>query len=76
MQLAVTGTSVPNYPFLAHVLRAYQRWEKQQFPQPEVRCGVPASVVQAMLGLGMAPNSQGLLRNSAMVVFAYCVNGL
>lgn len=46
MHLLVVGTPVPSFPFVWHVLRAYRRWEEDNFPLPAVRGGIPADLVQ------------------------------
>lgn len=76
MQVILTGVPVPTYPFVAHVTRAYARWEEENYPQKEVRVGVSASVVQAIWGFGMQTGDPSKLRDAAMVMFAYCFNGL
>jgi len=76
MQLLLTGTPVPSYPMMVHVLRGYARWEEAKYPKQDVRCGVPASVVQRVWGLGMRSATTSVVRDAAMCVFAYCFNGL
>lgn len=76
MQVLLTGTQVAKYPFLVHVLRAYERWEEENYPALATRCGIPATVVQAVWGLGMSTRTPSTLRDCALVVFAYCLNGL
>ena len=76
MQLLLTGTPVPPYPMMVHVLRGYRRWEEQNFPQQVVRCGIPASLLQRICHLGLTTDTQSLLRDSAMCVLSYVMNGL
>lgn len=76
MQLALMGHPVAQYPFLFHVVRAYRSWEEDEYPLPEVRCGVPATIAQAIWGLGMSTSAASVLRDSAFVIFAFCLNGL
>lgn len=76
MQTLALGTPVPSFPFVWHVIRAYRRWEEHHYPAPEVRCGVSASLLQQIWGLGMKTSSVSLLRDAALCVFAYCLNGL
>lgn len=76
MQLALTGEQVPSFPFVYHVVRAYKRWEESQFAQESVRLGVSASTVQRIWGLGMGTTSSTLLRDAAICVFAFCLNGV
>lgn len=40
------------------------------------RCGVLAAVMQAVWGLGTATDSIGVMHDCAMLVFAFCLNGL
>lgn len=76
MQQVTLGVSVPNYPLLKAVIRGYTKWEEANFPLREVRCGISASVVQRIWGMGMSTDSPALLRDAALCVFAYCMNGL
>lgn len=76
MQLATMGYEVPPYPLVNVVIRGYTRWEEEKFPQQEVRCGVPASVVQQIWALGMSTESPPVVRDASMCVFAFCLNGL
>lgn len=76
MQRTVTGDSMPDFPLVSHLLRAYGRWEEEKYPRRAVRCGIPASVVQQIWGLGMSTDDPNVLRDAAVCVFAYCMNGL
>lgn len=76
MQLVLTGEQVPPYPFLNHVIRAYKKWEEEQHPSEEIRCGIPADSVQAIWALGMQSTSSMEVRDCCACVFAYCFNGL
>lgn len=76
MQLVLHGTAVPAFPFVWHVLRAYKRWEEQNYPQTAVRCGVPASVMKQIWALGMDTEEISVVRDAAVTLFAFCVNGL
>ena len=76
MLLTLTVTAVPPIPFVHPVIRAYGKWEGDIFPEPKVRCGVPASVIQRIWAHGMVTDSAAKLRNSAVCVFACCQNGL
>jgi hypothetical protein len=40
MNLMLVGTPVPLCQFLAHTLRAHERWEEEHLPALEVRLGV------------------------------------
>lgn len=71
MQVVVLGTPVPSYPFVWNVLRGYLQWEGLNYPQPDVRCGVPASILQQIWSLGMETSNVAVLRNAAACVFAY-----
>jgi len=76
MQITLIGIEVPQYPFLQHVIRAYERWEEQNYPATEVRCGISATMIQAIWGLGMSTSSPSILRDCAMTLLSYCFNGL
>lgn len=76
MQVVLYGTPVPSFPFVWHVLRGYRRWEEEHYPQREVRCGIPATVVQQICAFGIATDSLPLLRDAAVCCFSYCMNGL
>ena len=67
MQLLLKGESVPSYPFVPHVIRAYARWEEDNFSQSEVRC---------VWALGMSSTTVSIVRDFSMVLWAYCFNGL
>ena len=76
MQVILTGTLVRLYPFVANVTRAFARWEGKTYPQRKVRIGVAASVVQGIWRVVMQTGDPSRLRDVAMVMFAYCFNGL
>ena len=76
MHLAVIGEAVPSFPMVWHVIRGFRKWEEANFPQRTVRAGVPASIVQRIWALGMETSSLSLLRDAAIVLFAYLLNGL
>lgn len=76
MHSTLLGTAVPDFPFLPMVVRAYTKWEEEAFPQPTVRLGVPATMMQQVWSLGMSSESPSLVRDCAMLTFSYCMNGL
>lgn len=71
-----TGRAVPSYPFLESVIRAYGKWEEGNFPKELVRCGVDAQKMLMIWNLGMQTPLLSILRDCAVCVFAYCLNGL
>ena len=76
MQLNTTGLQVPPFPFIKQVLRAFERWHDEVSPQPSVQLGVPSSIVQRIWKLGMDTLLREQLRDCALLVFAFCLNGL
>lgn len=76
MYRMVCGTEMGTFPILPHLIRAYSRWEEDQFPEVAVRCGVSSSHIQHMWGLGMSTTDPRMLRDCAAVVFSFTVNGL
>lgn len=71
-----TGRAVPAYPFLESVTRAYGKWEEAKYPKDLVRCGVDAEKMLLIWNLGMMTPALSVLRDCAVCVFAYCLNGL
>lgn len=71
-----TGRPVPTYPFVDVVIRAYGKWEEQQYPKESVRCGIDATIMLRVWNLGMHTPSLYMLRDCAVCVFTYCMNGL
>ena len=75
MQLILTGKTVPTFPLVSHVIRAYSRWEESNYPTEEVRCGVPAALVRKIWAPGMSTTTSSIVRDCVMVLWAYCFNG-
>jgi hypothetical protein len=75
-QLQVLGEPLPNYPMVRHAVSAYQWWEETAFPAASRRMGLPAHVVQRIYLLGMVAVAPSVVRDAAMVVFAYIFSGL
>lgn len=71
-----TGTQVPTYPLVEHVLRAYSKWEEANFPKEDVRCGVAAHDMLRVWHCGMETQSLIELRDCAALNFSYIQNGL
>lgn len=76
MHQTTLGYAIPSFPLVAALIRGYSRWEEANFPKTEVRCGIPATIIQRIWGLGMSTSSPATLRDAASCVFAYCLNGL
>lgn len=76
MQLHELGYAVPEFPLVPAVIRAYRRWEEENHPLRKVRCGITATVMKKIWGLGMSTTSPSVLRDAACCLFAYCLNGL
>ena len=76
MYLVLCGAPVPSCPFVWHVLRGYKRWEEDNLLRRDVRCGLSASTPQYIWAHGMGTNHLGILRDSAMCVFAFCMSAL
>ena len=75
-QLTTAGNPVPDFPYVKHVLRAFSRWEEQEFPVASVRVVINASQIKAIWELGMTSQNRNVIRDAAMCVFAYSLNGL
>ena len=71
-----TGRAVPVFPFLESVIRAYGKWEEAEYPKDLVRCGVDAEKMLRIWNLGMQAPTLGVLRDCAVCVFSYCLNGM
>lgn len=76
MHRMVCGEEPPSFPLVSHAIRAYGKWEEDNYPKPDVRIGIPASVVQLIWGMGMSTEDPSILHDAAMVLFAFCMNGL
>ena len=76
MQQVSMGVPVPNYALVPVLLRAYGKWEEANFPQAAVRNGISSQVMQQVWGMGMYTQSPSLLRDAAVCLFAYVMNGL
>ena len=70
------GVPVPNYALVPVLLRAYGRWDEENFPQAAVRNGISSQVMQQVWGTDMSTQSPSLLRDAAVCLFAYAMNGL
>jgi hypothetical protein len=74
MNLMFVGTPVPLCHFLAHTLRAHERWEEEHLPALEVRLGVSASTVQLVWTAGMCPDAViSTVGDCTAVVLAFCL---
>lgn len=70
------GVPLENFPFVDVVVRAYRKWEEENYPQHEVRVGVSAETMLAVYQLGMESVDLRTVRDCAALTFAYCFNGL
>lgn len=71
-----TGRPLPSFPFLDSVIRAYGKWEESKYPRELVRCGMDAQKMLMIWNLGMRTPVLNMLRDCAVCVFSYCLNGL
>ena len=76
MQQVSMGVPVPNYAMVPVLLQAYGKWEEANFPQAAVRNGISSQVMHQVWGMGMSTQSPSLLRDAAVCLFAYVMNGL
>lgn len=74
---AVLVKSVPPYPVISRLARAYERWEEASLPQAAVRSGIAAERMNKIWGRGIKADARLLVvRDAAMCMFAYGFNGL
>lgn len=75
-QVIGMGVQVPEYPLLPLMIRAYSRWEEAAHLLPEVRCGLSASQMCTIWEYAMQSTERKTVRDAAILMFAYCFNGL
>lgn len=75
MHQFVTATSLPRYPFVDIMMRAYSKWEEEYFPVDMVRVGIGADTMMLVFNLGMTTTDMHVLRDCAALVFCYQFNG-
>lgn len=63
-------------PFVSHVLGDYARWEEENHPQEDVRCGLSAKQLLRVWELGMSSMDIEEVRAASMTFFAYSCNRL
>ena len=71
-----TGRQLPSYPFLESVIRAYGKWEEGNDPEDLVRCDVNTQKMLMIWNLAMRARVLSVLRDCAVCVFSYYLNGL
>jgi hypothetical protein len=61
---------------IKHVISAYKWWEETAFPAPSRRLGLSARVLKKIYNVGMSSADIPVVRDAAMVIFAYVLSGL
>lgn len=70
------GTAPPAFQFSRIVLRAYAKWEEDKFPADAVRAGLSADAMLKIFNLGMTSTDLHTIRDFALILFAFLINGL
>lgn len=76
MQLLTTGAPVAKFSFGSFVRRLYEKWEEEKYSRATIRGGIATLEVKKVCVLGMEAATTTTVRDWAMVVLDYCVNGL
>lgn len=58
------------------MIRAYNKWEEEDFPLPKVRCGLGAGHLHHIFDVGMHATDIATVRDVAIVLLEYFFNGM
>jgi hypothetical protein len=61
---------------IKHVISAYKWWEETTFPVPSRRLGLPARILKQIYEVGISSAETSVVRDAAMVIFAYVLSSL